>query len=91
MDVLQNQFVDPLENNLNGEGDHNSADSEEGDGSEVFFVCRAIDEEFLTNSVDSNLQELIIPKLPPGLAHLLANKQKKVQSNPDFGLAKTQV
>jgi hypothetical protein len=55
MDVLQNQFVDPLESNLVGEGDHNHTDSEEGDGSEVFFVCRAIDEEFLTNSIDSNL------------------------------------
>jgi hypothetical protein len=46
---------------------HEDSSTESAQDSEVIFVCRGIDEEFMTNSEDSNQQEeggSVISRIP---------------------------
>jgi hypothetical protein len=82
MGALPKTLLDPFESNQDGDLDQNDEESEV-DESEVFFVCRPIDEEFITNSADSHHLEEALPKLPPFLAQNLSamKKKNKVDSN----------
>ena len=50
--VFPNEYLDPLKNLY--EAEDQIAEVSEPAESEVFFVCRAIEDEFMTNSLDSH-------------------------------------